>query len=65
MELKTGDRLRMKKKHPCGGDLFEVLRAGMDVRLRCLQCGRQILLLRRDTEKNIREILPNEPTDTV
>ena len=63
MELCPGDRLKMKKKHPCGSDRFEVLRAGMDVRLVCCGCGRQILLLRRDAEMNIRERLPKDPPD--
>lgn len=51
MEIKPGDRMRLKKKHPCGGAEFEVVRAGMDVRLRCLTCGSQIVLPRRKLEK--------------
>lgn len=63
MELLPGDLLRMKKKHPCGSDRFTVLRAGMDVRLICSGCGKQILLLRRDAEKNIRERVPKDPPE--
>ncbi len=51
MQLKEGDRLQLKKKHPCGGTSFEVIRAGMDVRLQCLTCGSQIVLTRRKLEK--------------
>ena len=42
--VNVGDRLRMKKKHPCGGDLWEVLRVGADFRLKCLTCGRVVML---------------------
>ncbi len=63
MELLPGDLLKMKKKHPCGSDRFTVLRAGMDVRLICSGCGKQILLLRRDAEKSIRERLPKDPPE--
>lgn len=51
MQLAVGDRLKLRKKHPCGGAEFEVVRTGMDIRLRCLTCGSQILLSRRKLEK--------------
>ena len=59
MQIKIGDVLRLKKKHPCGSDLWEVLRTGMDLRLRCLGCGRLVLLPRLKAEKSIKRILPN------
>ena len=33
MDIRVGDRLLMKKKHPCGAETFTVLRVGMDFRL--------------------------------
>ena len=39
MDIRVGDVLAMKKRHPCGADRWLVLRAGMDFRLRCLGCG--------------------------
>ncbi len=53
LKLEAGDVVEMRKKHPCGGSTFEVVRAGMDVRLRCLTCGSQIRLPRRRLEKMI------------
>ena len=50
----------MKKTHPCGSDLWEVLRTGMDLRLKCLGCGRMVLLPRRQAEKSIKKILARE-----
>ena len=57
MELCAGDRLEMKKPHPCGGRVFAVLRVGMDFRLRCETCGREIMLPRSKAEKNIKKII--------
>lgn len=42
--LRAKDIVQMKKAHACGGDLWEVLMAGADVRLKCVQCGRVVLL---------------------
>ncbi len=63
MEVHVGDLLLMKKPHPCGGSTFEVLRVGMDFKIRCTQCGREVMLPRRKCEKNIRRILPPKPPE--
>ena len=41
MDIRVGDRLEMKKQHPCGGKAFSVLRSGMDFKLKCEQCGHE------------------------
>lgn len=48
-----------EKTHPCGECRWEVLRTGMDFRLRCLGCGREVMLPRSKAEKGIRQILRN------
>lgn len=64
MDIQVGDIIEMKKKHPCGESRFLVLRIGMDFRIRCAGCSREILLPRAKCEKNIRRILPkNAPGD--
>jgi len=65
MELKSGDRVQVKKAHPCGGSTFLLLRVGMDVRMRCETCGREVTLLRKKAEKSIRAVLPPEEADHV
>ena len=60
MDVQLGDVLEMKKNHPCGSRRFEVLRVGMDFRLRCVGCGHEMMLPRRKVEKNIRKILREE-----
>ena len=56
--LQLGDILRLKKAHPCGENRWEVLRVGADIRLRCLGCGRLVMIARSDLERRIREVLP-------
>ena len=57
MDVRVGDTLKMKKKHPCGGFDFLVTRSGMDFKLRCLTCGRDVEIPRVKAEKNIKKII--------
>lgn len=57
MNISVGDRLELKKPHPCGGKTFAVLRVGMDFKIRCESCGREVMVPRRRVEKNIRKII--------
>ena len=43
MDVQVGDILIMKKNHPCGENRFLVLRSGMDFKLRCTRCGREVM----------------------
>lgn len=56
MDIRVGDVITMKKKHPCGSDRFTVLRIGADFRIKCLECGREVMLERVKVEKNIRKL---------
>jgi hypothetical protein len=56
MDVRVGDVLVMKKPHPCGGNRFLVLRSGMDFRIRCEKCGREVMVARAKIEKHIRSI---------
>lgn len=55
-----GDVVRMKKTHPCGSDQWEVMRTGMDFRIKCLGCGRQVMLPRPKFEKSVRQVVSRE-----
>jgi hypothetical protein len=61
MKLYVGDVLKLKKIHPCGSDSWEILRAGMDFRIKCRLCGRVVLLPRAKLEKDIKEIISSNP----
>ena len=54
MDIQVGDILKLKKKHPCGSAEWEVLRIGMDFRLKCMGCGHQVMVARKLVEKNTR-----------
>ncbi len=53
----VGDIVRMKKPHPCGSSEWEILRVGMDFRLKCRGCGHLVMLPRPKFEKGVRQIL--------
>lgn len=55
--LKLGDMLELKKGHPCGANRWEVIRVGMDIRLRCQGCGRVVLLPRERVERRLKRFL--------
>ena len=57
MDLKAGDRIEMKKQHPCGCKTFELLRVGMDFKIKCEGCGREVMVPRKQVEKNIKKVL--------
>jgi len=56
MDIAVGDRLLMKKPHPCGTREFLVLRIGMDFKIRCTGCGREVMLPRGKCEHGIKQI---------
>lgn len=56
MDIKVGQIVKLKKKHPCGSYEWEVLRVGMDFRLKCLGCNHLILVPRVKIEKNIKDV---------
>ena len=57
MDIIKGDRLVMKKKHPCGSNEMIVLRSGMDFKLRCVGCGREFMIPRSKAEKNVKTVI--------
>ncbi len=63
MDIQIGDIIKLKKQHPCGSSQWEVLRVGMDFRLKCLGCGHQIMIPRKQAEKYIRQVTKKEPRE--
>ena len=57
IQFKAHDVLRLKKKHPCGSDLFKVLRCGSDVKISCSECKRELMLPREKLEKMIKSVI--------
>ena len=57
MDIQVGDILVMKKNHPCGSNIFKVIRSGMDFKLECSGCGHVVMLPRSKAEKNIKKVM--------
>ena len=56
--LEIGDRIRLRKAHPCGGSEWDVVRLGADIGLVCRTCGHRILMDRLEVERRYTGHLP-------
>ena len=56
MDIQLGDIVKLKMPHPCGSSEWEVIRVGMDFKLKCLGCGHLVMVSRKLVEKNCRGI---------
>lgn len=56
MKYKVGDWVTLKKGHPCGENKWEIMRTGVDIKLKCLGCEKIVWLSRIDFDKRIRKI---------
>ena len=60
MDIRVGDGRELKTEHPCGSAGWQVLRVGMDFRLRCTGCGHELMLPRSKAEKSVKKIIRTE-----
>lgn len=58
MDLHIKDVVELKKTHPCGSKQWEITRVGMDIKLKCLGCGHELMLPRSKVEKSIKKFSP-------
>ncbi len=58
--FQPGQRVMLRKPHPCGGRTWTIVRAGMDVTARCDTCGRLTTLRRRAFEKAVKSVVQAE-----
>ena len=58
-EYKLGSIVIMKKDHPCGSNEWEITRIGADIKIKCLNCGRSIMLPRIEFNKKIKKVVKN------
>jgi hypothetical protein len=57
IDVRIGDRVVMKKPHPCGGYEWEVVRVGADIGLQCSECQRRVLMSRSAMEKRLKSVV--------
>lgn len=58
MEYQVGDVVVTKKKHPCGGDRWVIVRAGADMKIRCETCGHVVMLDYAAFRKSVKKYIP-------
>ena len=63
-DLGLGDRVRLRKPHPCGSTDWRVVRLGADIGLKCAGCGRRVLLPRSEVERRIKLIVSRGADET-
>lgn len=61
LDVYLDDVVRLRKPHPCGATDWVVVRLGADIGLRCLGCGRRVLLPRRELEKRLKTFVSRGP----
>ncbi len=54
---KIGTKVIMKKAHPCGTNLWEITRLGADIKLKCINCGRMVMIPRIEFNKKLKKIV--------
>ncbi len=62
-EFKLGDIVQMKKPHACSTNEMEIIRVGMDIRIKCRGCGHSILMARHEFEKKMKKIILDNPPE--
>jgi hypothetical protein len=62
--FELGDIVQMKKQHPCGANEMEIIRMGMDIRIKCVNCKHSILLPRAKFEKSLKKVLKSASGET-
>ena len=53
---KIGSKVIMRKPHPCGTNLWEITRVGVDIKIKCVKCGRGIMMDRMEFDKKIKKV---------
>ena len=61
-EFQTGDWVQMRKPHACGANQWEITRTGADIKIKCLGCGRIVMLPRQDCERAAKKRLGKDAT---
>ncbi len=57
--FENGDTLQLKKAHACGGQYWQVVRVGVDIKLQCKTCGRFLNFTRDDLKKSVKTRKPS------
>jgi hypothetical protein len=59
-EYTLGDIVEMKKAHPCGTNRWEIIRTGADIKIKCCNCSRVIMMPRSKFNKGLKKVLEHK-----
>lgn len=60
LDYKLGSVVMMKKQHPCGTNKWEIIRVGADIKIKCIECERTIMLPRVEFNKKLKKVIEDE-----
>ncbi len=60
MKYTLNTKVIMKKPHPCGTNLWEIVRLGVDIKLKCVNCGRTVMMDRIEFERKLKKVVEDE-----
>lgn len=60
LDYKLGSIVMMKKQHPCGTNKWEIIRVGADIKIKCQECNRTIMLPRVEFNKKVKKVISDE-----
>ncbi len=56
-QFQLNDIVVMKKEHPCGKNEWQIIRMGADIRIKCMNCGRSVLMPRSEFERKLKKVV--------
>lgn len=59
-EFALNDQVIMRKQHACGTNLWTITRVGVDVKIKCVNCGREVMLDRLEFMRKLKKVIKNE-----
>lgn len=62
-QFQLGDVVQMKKPHPCGTNEMQIIRMGMDIRIKCVHCKHSVMIPRSKFEKKLKKVLRSAPQE--
>lgn len=57
LKINVGDVVKLKKQHPCGSDIWEITRTGIDIGLKCRGCGHRVMIPRTKFERVCKQVI--------
>lgn len=57
LKINVGDVVKLKKMHPCGSNIWEITRTGIDIGLKCRGCGHRVMIPRTKFERVCKQVI--------